>query len=128
MLKDSPAFFSYSINDLEQAREFYGTTLGLNVEKMSIGLSIKLQGGGDIFLYPKQDHTAATFTVLNFKVDDIDATVDELTSKGVTFEQYDGGMATDKKGIMRSPDPTRGPTIAWFKDPAGNILSVLQQK
>ena len=128
MLKDSPTFSSYSINDLDKAIEFYGTTLGLNVEKMSIGLSIKLEGGGDIFLYPKQDHAAATFTVLNFKVGDIDATVDELISKGVTFEQYTGEMATDRKGIMRSPDPSRGPTIAWFKDPAGNILSVLQVK
>lgn len=128
MFKNAPVFTSFSIKDLVKAEEFYGTTLGLNVEKMSIGLSIKLNGGGDVFLYPKQDHEPATFTVLNFKVDNIDAAVDELTSKGVAFEHYTGDIATDEKGIMRSPDPSRGPTIAWFKDPCGNILSVLQEK
>ena len=125
MFKDTHAFFSFSVNDLAAAREFYGTTLGLDVKDMSIGLSITIAGGGSIFVYPKPDHTAASFTIINFPVKDIDDAVDQLTANGVTFEQYDGHMKTDEKGIARSTGQDRGPSIAWFKDPAGNILSVL---
>ena len=128
MLKDTHAFSSFSTDDIEAAREFYGTTLGLEVSGMSMGLAIKIAGGGDIFIYPKgESHTPASFTVLNFKVDDIDTTVDELTSKGIKFESYDGEMKTDEKGILRGGGG-HGPSIAWFQDPAGNILSVLQEK
>ena len=128
MFKNTKAFSSFSINDVAAAKEFYGETLGLNVDKMSVGLSIKLSGGAEIFLYPKEDHEPATFTVLNFKVADLDKAVDDLTAKGVKFEQYVGETGTDAKGIMRSTDPTHGPSIAWFKDPAGNFLSVLQER
>ena len=127
MFKDTHAFNSFSVNDLAKAKEFYAQTLGLDVSEMSVGLSIKLAGGGDIFIYPKPDHTPATFTILNFKVENIDTTVDELTSKGVQLEHYDGPMKTDQKGIFRGKDQNHGPNIAWFKDPAGNILSVLEK-
>ncbi len=124
MLKDSPTFSSFSINDVVVAEEFYSQTLGLEVEKDAMGfLSLKLAGGSSAILYPKDDHVPATFTVLNFVVDDIDQAVDELGAKGVTFEQYEG--MTDEKGVARGIAANRGPDIAWFKDPAGNILSVL---
>lgn len=125
MFRDTKAFFSYSSNDLVTARQFYGETLGLNVSVMPMGLSIQLANGGKLFIYPKPDHTPASFTVLNFQVEDIDATVDQLTEAGVTFEKYDGAIQTDEKGIHRAGEDG-GPNIAWFKDPAGNILSVLQ--
>ncbi|MFM9904500.1 MAG: VOC family protein [Pyrinomonadaceae bacterium] len=129
MFKNTHAFSSFSTNNIAAAKEFYGTTLGLEVSDMSIGLSITLAGGGSVFIYPKgEDHTPANFTVLNFKVDDIDDTVDKLAAKGIKFESYDGEMKTDEKGIMRSDDPSHGPSIAWFADPAGNIISVLQEK
>ena len=89
------------------------------------GLGLRFPNGGRVFIYPKDDHQPATFTVLNFPVDDLDAAVDDLTAKGVTFERYEG-MPHDAKGIVRSPSPDMGPDIAWFKDPAGNILSVLR--
>lgn len=127
MLKDSPAFSGYSTNDMAKAKEFYGQTLGLNVDddnEMGF-LTVTLATGGKVLIYPKgDDHQPATFTVLNFPVKDVDATVDALTAQGVEFEHYDNDyMKTDAKGIARGD---QGPTIAWFKDPAGNILSILE--
>ena len=125
MFKSSKAFSSYSVDDLVAAKSFYQNNLELDVEEDEMGfLSIHLTGGGEVILYPKPNHLPATFTVLNFPVDDIDKAVDELISKGITFEQYSGEIKTDEKGICREGG---GPLIAWFKDPAGNILSVLQE-
>ncbi len=104
---------------------FYAETLGLEVTEDSSGLGLNLAGGGQVFLYPKPNHEPATFTVLNFLVPDIDAAVDELTGKGVQFERYEGEMATDEKGVFRGAAQDMGPDIAWFRDPAGNILSVM---
>lgn len=127
MLKDSHAFSGFSVDDIEAAKKFYGETLGLPVEDQNMGVQITLGSGAKIFMYGKPNHQPATFTVLNFPVEDIDKTVDELAAKGVTFEHYDEEMMkTDPKGIVRPASPQDGPTIAWFKDPAGNILSVLQ--
>ena len=126
MLKHIQVFSSFSANDIEKAKEFYGTTLGLTVRDNPMGvIELHLETGNDIMIYPKPDHEPATFTVLNFKVEDVEKTVDELTAKGVVFEQYEGQIKTDNKGISRD---SGGPFIAWFKDPAGNILSVLQEK
>ena len=122
MLKSNRTFSSFSANDIPQEKQFYADTLGLEVEDQMDGLALHLGGGADVFIYPKDDHVPATFTVLNFLVDDIDEAVDRLTGAGVNFEQYPD-LGTDDKGIARNPDG--GPTIAWFKDPAGNILSVL---
>lgn len=123
MFRDSKAFSSFSVNDLKRAKDFYGGILGLDVRDSPEGVAIDLAGGGKLFLYPKPNHEPATFTVLNFRVDDVDKAVDGLAAKGVRFEQYDmPGLKTDAKGIARG----NGPTIAWFKDPAGNILSVVQ--
>ena len=128
MFKNTKAFSSFSVNDLSKASKFYGQTLGLNVEETTEGLGIHLSGGGEVFLYPKPNHTAASFTVLNFPVDDIDSAVDQLKKLGVSFESYGGEIETDSKGIFRGGDTGKGPNIAWFKDPAGNILSVLEEK
>ena len=122
MFKDAKTFSSYSVDDVSRAKAFYADTLGLETSEEMGGLGLRL-GGGEAYLYPKDDHQPATFTVLNFRVDDIDAAVDELTEKGVAFEQYGGAIATDERGIARD---SGGPAIAWFKDPAGNILSVVQ--
>ena len=122
MLKDSKTFSSFSANDIPKAKQFYTETLGLDVTDEMGGLGLHL-GGGDVFIYPKDDHAPASFTVLNFSVDDVDAAVERLTAAGVRFEQYTGEIQTDEKGIARAGDG--GPTIAWFKDPAGNILSVV---
>lgn len=128
MLKRTHAFSSFSTDDIQKTKEFYGTTLGLDVSELSMGLSLKIAGGGDVFIYPKgEGHKPASFTVLNFPVDDIDSAVDELRSRGVTFESYDGDLKTDESGILRGGEG-HGPSIAWFKDPAGNILSVLQER
>jgi catechol 2,3-dioxygenase-like lactoylglutathione lyase family enzyme len=124
MLKCAEAFSGFSVSDLAAAREFYGTTLGLPLEDIPAGVSLKI--GNGILMYPKQDHVPATYTILNFPVDDIDEAVDELTEKGIKFEQYAG--MTDHKGVARGLAHDRGPNIAWFKDPAGNILSVLQRE
>lgn len=125
MLRDSKAFSGFSVNNIHKAKEFYGQTLGLQVKTNDMGMLIlQLSGGNDIIIYPKDDHQSATFTILNFPVEDIDAAVDQLSAKGIKFEQYD--KMTDKKGIARGRSQKRGPDIAWFKDPAGNILSVLQ--
>ncbi|HSB27211.1 MAG TPA: VOC family protein [Pyrinomonadaceae bacterium] len=124
LFRESGAFSSYSVNDLKRAKDFYATTLGLEVTEMPEGLQLKLADGFEVFLYPKPNHTPATFTVLNFTVDDIEEAVDELRSLGVQLEKYDQAeIRTDDKGIMRGP----GPQIAWFKDPAGNVLSVIEE-
>lgn len=121
------AFSSFSVNDIPKAREFYGQTLGLNVSEEEEGLVLKI-GGSDIFIYPKQDHEAATFTVLNLAVDDVEKAVDDLGKRGIRFESFEGEMKTDEKGIYRGKERGQGPNIAWFKDPAGNFLSVLEAK
>jgi catechol 2,3-dioxygenase-like lactoylglutathione lyase family enzyme len=124
MFRDARAFSGFSVNDLAVAKEFYGRTLGLEVDENPQGLRLKIAGGNPTFIYPKGDHIPATYTILNFPVDDIDRAVDELTGKGIAFEQY--GTFTDERGIARGRSKNQGPDIAWFKDPAGNILSVLQ--
>ena len=125
MFANTKATNGFAVDDLEAAKQFYGETLGLGVtvfsEEFGLG-SIQLAGGRDTLVYVKPDFVPATYTILNFEVDDVDAAVDELASKGVSFERYEG-FEQDEKGIARGP----GPSIAWFKDPAGNILSVLQQ-
>jgi catechol 2,3-dioxygenase-like lactoylglutathione lyase family enzyme len=123
MLQDSPAFSGFSVDDLEVAKVFYGETLGLTLESSGPGLRLVLANGTAILIYPKEDHVPATFTILNFPVDNIDQAVDQLASKGVVFESYEG--MTDEKGIARGIAAQMGPDIAWFKDPAGNVLSVL---
>jgi catechol 2,3-dioxygenase-like lactoylglutathione lyase family enzyme len=122
MLKKSHAYAGFSANDINVAKEFYSTTLGLDVSEENGMLTLDLAGGGRVLIYPKDDHQAAAYTVLNFPVDDINATVDELASRGVAFERYEG-MSQDERGVMRD----WGPPIAWFTDPAGNILSVLEE-
>ena len=125
LFKEAKSFSSFSVNDLENAKRFYGETLGLELKQTPEGLELHTDNNV-VFLYPKPNHTPASFTVLNFHVDDIDAAVDELTSLGVKLEHYDlPDIKTDERGIARGP---KGPTIAWFKDPAGNILSVLEEK
>ena len=125
MLTKTRAFSSFSVDDIEKAKRFYGQTLGLKLSEMPEGVQLHISGGAEIFLYPKSNHAAATFTVLNFLVNDIDQAVDELKALGVQFEHYnEGDLKTDAKGISRGS----GPTIAWFKDPAGNILSVVQER
>lgn len=129
MLKSSEAFGGYSVPDIKQAREFYEGVLGLDVtEEDGMGLDLHFGGGSHVFLYPKDDHQPATFTVLNFPVDDIEAAVDELAAKGVKFERYDNMdyIEQDDKGIARMKDGEPGPSVAWFKDPFGNVLSILQ--
>jgi len=125
MLKNSATFSSFSANNLEEAQAFYQDVLGLNVTKEAMGVLSLHLNDNKVMIYPKPDHTPASFTVLNFKVDDVEKTVDELTARGVKFEHYNyDQLKTDEKGIMRG----NGPTIAWFKDPAGNIFSVLNDK
>jgi catechol 2,3-dioxygenase-like lactoylglutathione lyase family enzyme len=126
MFKDTEAFSGFSVNDLAKAKEFYGQTLGLEVSELPEGLlELDIAGGTKIFIYAKENHTPATFTILNFPVEDVEQAVDDLTERGVRFEIYnEPELKTDKKGIARGGE---GPTIAWFKDPAGNILSVLGQ-
>ena len=130
MFKDTKAFSSFSVNDTEKARSFYQDTLGLNVNKIEMGggyglLELDVTGGSKVMIYPKPNHTPATFTVLNFPVDDLDKTVDELIAKGIKFEQYDmGDIKTDEKGIARGNG--MGPDIAWFTDPSGNIIAVMK--
>lgn len=125
MLKGNKAFSGFSVGDLGAAKEFYGGILGLDAAQDAMGLTLQLAGGNDIFVYQKDDHVPASYTILNFVVDDIDKAVDELVTKGVKFEQYDF-PPMDKKNICRGRAADQGPDIAWFKDPAGNILSVLQ--
>lgn len=120
-------FSSFSVNNIAKAKEFYGNTLGVEVrDNAQGGLELKFPKSGSVFVYPKDDHKAATFTVLNFLVDDIEKAVDDLTTRGITFESYAGEMKTDDKGVFRGADSGNGPNIAWFKDPAGNFLSVIE--
>jgi catechol 2,3-dioxygenase-like lactoylglutathione lyase family enzyme len=121
MFGQTRAFSGFSVDDIAKARQFYGETLGLRVSEENGLLTLHIAGDRDTLVYPKDDHTPATFTILHFPVDDVDKAVDELTARGVQFERYDGAQQ-DEKGIHRGG----GPAIAWFKDPAGNILSVLQ--
>jgi catechol 2,3-dioxygenase-like lactoylglutathione lyase family enzyme len=122
MFADTPAFSSFAVDDLDAARLFYGETLGLAISDGPMGvLSLDLADGRSTMIYPKPDFTPATYTVLNFPVDDVEGAVDDLRSHGVEFERYDG-FEQDEKGISRAD----GPTIAWFKDPAGNILAILE--
>jgi catechol 2,3-dioxygenase-like lactoylglutathione lyase family enzyme len=123
MLAQSEAFSGFAVDDLEAAKEFYGTTLGLRTSEEYGLLTLHLAGDRPTLVYPKPDHTPATYTILNFRVDDIDHAVDELVERGVRFERYDD-MPQDDRGVMREG----GPYIAWFTDPAGNILSVLQER
>jgi catechol 2,3-dioxygenase-like lactoylglutathione lyase family enzyme len=123
MFEHTKAFSGFSVDDLPKAKQFYGETLGLRVSEENGLLFLHIAGGNDVLAYPKgEQHTPATFTILNFPVDDIDKAVDELAARGVRFERYEG-LGQDEKGIGR----VGGPPIAWFKDPAGNILSVLQE-
>ncbi|HVV67102.1 MAG TPA: VOC family protein [Candidatus Saccharimonadales bacterium] len=126
MLDGTKAFSGFAVKDLDAAEKFYKETLGLDAENGPMGLQIKIGGGNPIFVYAKPDHTPATFTIMNFPVDDIDEAVNELKKKGVVFEKYEGDIQTDENDIARGRAAGRGPDIAWFKDPSGNILSVLQ--
>ena len=122
MLNPSDAFHGFSVDDIDAARAFYADVLGVKVGEMNGMLQLHLGGGTPTLVYPKSDHTPARFTILNFPVDDVEATVDELTAKGVGFERYEGTpIETDEKGVFRGG----GPLIAWFTDPAGNVLSVI---
>jgi catechol 2,3-dioxygenase-like lactoylglutathione lyase family enzyme len=125
MFKDTKAFSGFAVNDLAAAKAFYGQTLGLEVDEGGPGLRLKITGGSSILIYPKETHTPANYTILNFPVDDIDAAVKGLAAKGVTLEHYEG--MTDEQGIARGIAAKRGPDISWFKDPAGNVLAVLQE-
>ena len=123
MFENTKAFSGFSVDDVPKAKEFYGETLGLKVSEEHGLLFLHIAGGRDTLVYPKPDHVPATFTILNFPVDDIEKAVDELAERGVRFERYAGSeMETDDKGIFRGG----GPLIAWFKDPAGNVLSVIE--
>ncbi|SMD17224.1 VOC family protein [Pedobacter nyackensis] len=126
MLQNSKAFSSFSVDDIEKAREFYQLTLGMEVKDSDMGiLELRIAGSTPVMIYPKVDHQAATFTVLNFPVDSVENAVGALGVKGVQFEHYtDKDFKTDEKGIFRG----EGLVIAWFKDPAGNILSILETK
>ena len=122
MLADSQAFSGFAVPDLEQAKQFFGETLGLRVDDQDGSLDLHIAGDRSILIYPKPDHTPATYTILNFPVADVEGTVDALVERGVRFERYEG-FDQDDRGILRGG----GPPIAWFKDPAGNILSVIGQ-
>lgn len=119
MFKDTKAYSGFSVDDIPRARQFYGDTLGLEVSEEHGMLTLHLAGDRPTLVYPKDDHEPATFTILNFEVPDVDRAVADLTARGVTFERYEG---TDANGVFRE----MGPLIAWFKDPAGNVLSVIQ--
>ena len=122
MFEHTRAYSGFSVDDVPRARQFYAGTLGLRVTEEHGMLTLHVAGDRDILVYPKPDHVPATFTILNFPVPDVDAAVDELGRRGVTFERYDG-FGQDEKGVMRG----RGPTIAWFTDPAGNVLSLIEE-
>ena len=127
MFADTKAFSGFSVDDRDRAKQFYSETLGMKVSdgEMPALLTLHIAGGRDTLIYAKPDHQPATFTILNFPVDDIEETVDALVARGVSFERYTGSeMETDERGIFRGG----GPYIAWFKDPAGNVLSVLQER
>jgi catechol 2,3-dioxygenase-like lactoylglutathione lyase family enzyme len=129
MLAQAEAFSGFAVPDLAQAEAFYGQTLGIETELLDEQnglLTLHLAGGRDTLIYRKPDHKAATYTILNFRVDDIDAVVDGLVERGVAFQRYDG-FEQDEKGIARGRAQNQGPDIAWFTDPAGNILAVMQE-
>jgi catechol 2,3-dioxygenase-like lactoylglutathione lyase family enzyme len=121
MFKDSKAYSGFAVDDLEAAKRFYGETLGVEVDEEGPGLNLKLAGDRPTFIYPKSDHTPAEYTILNFPVDDIDAAVDALVERGIEMKRFEG-FDQDEKGVMRA----HGPNIAWFTDPAGNVLSVIE--
>jgi catechol 2,3-dioxygenase-like lactoylglutathione lyase family enzyme len=123
MFKDTKAFSGFSVNDIKKAKEFYGKTLGLEVSESHGLLNLHLASGATVLIYPKPNHAPASFTILNFPVGNIEEAVDQLTKRGVRFERYGGDLKTDERGVFRGG----GPLIAWFKDPAGNILSVLEE-
>ncbi|WP_049557942.1 VOC family protein [Nonomuraea sp. SBT364] len=123
MFGTTKAFSGFSVDDLAKAKEFYGQTLGIDVSEEHGLLTLHIAGGRDILVYPKENHVPATYTILNFPVDDIEQTVDELVRRGVRFERYEH-LKADERGIFRGG----GPLIAWFTDPAGNVLSVLQEE
>ena len=123
LLRESRAFSGFSVNDIPKAKAFYGETLGLDVREEHGMLHLRLHDGAAVLVYPKPNHTPATFTILNFPVADVEEAVDELTRRGVRFEQYGGEIQTDAKGIHRGKGPR---AIAWFRDPAGNVLSILE--
>lgn len=126
MFANTRAFSSFAVDDIAKARSFYGETLGVGITELDQAsgvMSLNLAGGQDVLIYHKPDFVPATYTVLNFAVDDIDQAVDELVERGITMERYEG-FAPDAKGIVRGP---AGPPIAWFKDPAGNIIAVLEE-
>ena len=123
MLGNTKAFSGFSVNDIDAAKRFYGETLGLDVSENDAGLTLHIAGDRPILVYPKDNHEPATFTILNFPVEDVEGTVAGLTERGVQFERYEGTeLETDEQGIFRGG----GPLIAWFKDPAGNVLSVIK--
>ena len=122
MFNKTKAFSGFAVDDIAAAKKFYGETLGLDVSEEYGMLTLHIHEGGDIIIYPKEDHTPATYTILNFPVVDVDQAVDQLSQRGVTFERYEG-FEQDEKGVARGDE---GPAIAWFTDPAGNILSVLE--
>ncbi|OAH16438.1 VOC family protein [Streptomyces jeddahensis] len=122
MFGTTKAFSGFSVDDIDAARKFYGETLGIRVSEQNGLLTLHIAGDRDILVYPKPDHTPATYTILNFPVDDIEAAVGELSARGVQFQRYER-LETDEKGIFRGG----GPLIAWFTDPAGNVLSVLEE-
>ena len=126
MFANSHAFSGISVDDIDAASTFYGDTLDLDVTESNGMLTVHFEGGGELLIYPKEDHEPATFTVLYFPVADIDAAVDDLTAAGVELERYQG-TPHDERGIVRPPEPEYGPPIAWFKDPAGNVLAVLER-
>jgi catechol 2,3-dioxygenase-like lactoylglutathione lyase family enzyme len=125
MFKPVAAFSGFSVDNIDKAKEFYGQTLGLKIDDMMGGMRMELPEGHTVWAYAKPDHQPAVYTMLNFVVEDIDAAVDDLAKRGVQFERYDG-FHQDDKGIARGRAAKQGPDIAWFKDPAGNILAVLQ--
>ena len=122
MFRDTRAFSGFAVPDTDAAKDFYGGTLGLEVTEEDDVLALHIAGGRPVLIYPKPDHEPATYTILNFPVDDIDRAVDDLAAAGVEFESYTGELETDEKGVFRKA----GPPIAWFRDPAGNILAVLE--
>ncbi|MFF1879377.1 VOC family protein [Leifsonia sp. NPDC058230] len=128
MVTPLDVFSGFSVNDIPAAKAFYGETLGLDISEGPMGnLDLRLPAGGHVFIYPKDDHEPASFTILNLVVDDIDTAVDELNAKGVKTAIYDDpNLPTDAKGVLRGKAANQGPDIAWFRDPAGNVLSVLQ--
>lgn len=126
MFRAKTAFSGFSVDDLAKAKEFYTKTLGLKAEDRVGGMRLSLPGGYTVWAYPKDNHQPTTYTMLDFVVNDIDEAVDELERLGVSFERYEG-MSQDEKGISRGLSHNMGPDIAWFKDPAGNILAILQE-